>query len=141
MSKIVIEVRSEPHVAQVGDVELKFLPEVVGDGFLQAFDRMQETHKSIQPGTPEGEAALRERRALREFLAYPMLPESREVFDTLELPDHALLALYQWLLSEEVYGAGRPPMSPSGSVPPSSTPGTPSTASGRSKASTRTRGR
>jgi hypothetical protein len=142
VAKTVIAIRTEPHVAEIGDVELLFQPEVAGDEFLQAFDEMQQAHSNMAgPGGVDIDAAKKERDALRKFLAFPMLPESRERFATMQLPDRVLVTLMHWLMSEEVYGAGRPTGSSDGSAPASSTPGPRSTASGRSKASTRTRGR
>lgn len=143
MAKTVIAIRTEPHVAEVGDVELKFQPEVVADEFLQAFAEMQDAHTQLKAagGGINIEAAKAERAALRKFIAVPMLPESREVFAAMVLPDHALLALMQWLMSEEVYGAGRPTGQSAESASASSTPGPRSTSGGRSRASTPARGR
>lgn len=75
---------TEPHVAQVGDVELKFQPEVYGDEFLDAYERLQEAHKRIGVDVSNlsgvEPAKLRSTvRSLRGFLASLMLPESAAV--------------------------------------------------------------
>ncbi|MGP3957009.1 hypothetical protein ACTWPT_13490 [Nonomuraea sp. 3N208] len=135
MAKTVIAIRTEPHVAEVGDVELLFQPEVAGDEFLQAYADMQNASSNLMSGVAERglemELIKAERAAVRAFIAYPMLPESRELFESMQLPDRALVQLTQWLMSEEVYGAGRPTGSSGGSAPPSSTPGPCSTVNGR----------
>ncbi|MFM9594077.1 hypothetical protein ACKI16_24000 [Streptomyces scabiei] len=75
-----------PHVADLGDVELKFQPEVMGDEFLEGYVNLQEAYKGLSGGGGNdgagmdlGQAAgiIRE---LRTFLCKLLIPESKEVF-------------------------------------------------------------
>lgn len=75
-----------PHVADLGDVELKFQPEVMGDEFLEGYVQLQESYRGLGAGSPNdpsgmdlGKAAeiIRE---LRGFLFKLLMPESKEVF-------------------------------------------------------------
>jgi hypothetical protein len=148
VATISIAVRTEPHVAELGDVEVLFQPEVDGSDLLEQYAILRERQKELGVDvdaadiTPEDvEAAKKARQALADFVMWPMLPESRETFASRTWPDRVLVQLMHWLMGEEVYGAGRPTGSPTGSAPPSSKPGRRSTASGRSKGSTRAGGR
>ncbi|MGC0418413.1 hypothetical protein [Embleya sp. AB8] len=76
---------TEPHIAVVGDVELLFQPEVMGDEFLDAYSRLQDTTKRLNIDLADATNAdlgtLREATvALRMFLVSLMLPESATVF-------------------------------------------------------------
>ncbi|WP_331723353.1 hypothetical protein [Streptomyces atratus] len=146
MARKSFALQTEPHVAEIGDdIELEFLPEVMGDDYLDALGRLQDRYKNlgidlsgdIDEAPPE---ALREvNAALREFIGSLMLPESAERFSTMRLPDRVVVALLEW--SKEIYGGGRPPTSSNGSAAASPPRGTRSTGSSRSKGSTPTRGR
>ncbi|MGY3199700.1 hypothetical protein [Streptomyces sp. TE5632] len=78
-------VRTEPHVATLGDLgTLEFVPEVFGDEFLDGYQKVQDAQASLggeeelakmDPGT------LRKvYGGMREFLAGLMTPESAERF-------------------------------------------------------------
>ncbi|MFI9026298.1 hypothetical protein [Streptomyces sp. NPDC053560] len=76
---------TEPHVATVGETQLLFQPEVMGDEFLDAYEALQESQKrlgvdvnNLAAADPEALRAVV--RALRLFLARLMLPESAETF-------------------------------------------------------------
>jgi hypothetical protein len=140
-------INKEPHVAVIGDdLELQFLPEVMGDEFLEKYGAMQDAYKDLgvdlnnmtglDVDTLRGAV-----RILREFLAGLMLPESVPDFEAARLPDRVLIQLMEWAV--ELYGGGgqRPPTSSTGSVPASPPPGSRGRAVSRSKASTSTRGR
>ncbi|CAM5301305.1 hypothetical protein AB0F92_22690 [Kitasatospora aureofaciens] len=75
---------TEPHIAEVGDHELRFQPEVLGDEFLDAYSRLQDTYKSLDLDLSNPDVDLGQVReatvALRLFLASLMLPESAEEF-------------------------------------------------------------
>jgi hypothetical protein len=75
-----------PHVADLGDVELKFQAEVMGDEFLEGYVNLQAAYKGLGTGTGNdgagmdlGQAAgiIRE---LRSFLCNLLIPESKAVF-------------------------------------------------------------
>jgi hypothetical protein len=75
---------TEPHIAVVGDVELKFQPEVYGDEFLDAYERLQEANRRLGVDVTNlsgvDPAKLRATvRSLRGFLARLMLPESAPI--------------------------------------------------------------
>jgi hypothetical protein len=143
MARKQFTLRTEPHVAEVGGVELLFRPEVDGDEFLDGYVELQETQAKLGDGkTDVSPEVLREATvAVRAFLARWMLPESQERFAAMRLPQRVEVGLLEWLLGEEVYGAGRPTGQPSGSVPASPPPGMRGTGSSRSRGSTPGRGR
>ncbi|WP_234334282.1 hypothetical protein [Streptomyces sp. NRRL B-1347] len=136
---------TEPHVAVIGDIELRFQPEVAGSEFLDVYERLVSTQKQV--GTDLAKADPRQMRevlaALRGFIKELMLPESVPVFDKMPLPDRIMIELVEFLM--EVYGGGvnkkRPTTRSSGSSPASPSPGTRGPATSPSKASTRARGR
>ncbi|MFD8774470.1 hypothetical protein [Streptomyces sp. NPDC059916] len=76
---------TEPHVATVGETELLFQPEVMGDEFLDAYEALQASQKSLGVDVSNLAAAEPENlravvRSLRLFLARLMLPESAQIF-------------------------------------------------------------
>ncbi|TDC29496.1 hypothetical protein E1211_25905 [Micromonospora sp. 15K316] len=143
MARKSFTIRTEPHVAEVGDVELLFRPEVDGDEFLDGYVELQDAQKKLGGSEKDlSPEALREATAaVRAFLARWMLPESQQVYATMRLPQRVEASLLEWLMGEEVYGQGRPPTSPSDSSPRPPSPGIRGTGSSRSKASTPARGR
>lgn len=76
---------TQPHEAEIGNVTLLFQPEVMGDEFLDAYGRLQETTKRLNIDLSDMQSAdlsqVRETTAaLRVFLASLMLPESSPQF-------------------------------------------------------------
>lgn len=145
MARKSFALNTEPHVAEIGDVELEFQPEVMGDEYLDAYGRLQETYQGLgidASGDMSGLSVDQLRaatNAVSAFLQEMMLPESAEKFTEMSLPSRVLMELFEW--SMEVYGGGRPPTSSSDSSALSRRAGTTGTGASRSKASTRTRGR
>lgn len=135
----------DPHIAEIGDAELAFQPEVMGDEYLDAYGRLQETYQELGIGANGDLSGLTVDQlrsatgAVGTFLQELMLPESADEFATMRLPSRVLMELFEWSL--EVYGGGRPPTSSSGSSTPSRKAGTTGKGTSRSKASPRTRGR
>jgi hypothetical protein len=81
---------TEPHVAEIGDVELRFEPEVMGDEFMEAYARLRAAQKDrgvdLENLDEADPLALRHTmRAVRQFLAEQMLPESAERFTRLDV--------------------------------------------------------
>lgn len=79
---------TEPHVAEVGDTELLFQPEVMGDDFMDAYTELRETHSGIDLENLDtiDPAQLRAvSRSMRVFLAQLMLPESAAAFTALDV--------------------------------------------------------
>ncbi|MEU8831760.1 MULTISPECIES: hypothetical protein [unclassified Streptomyces] len=79
-----------PHVADIGGVELLFQPEVMGDDFMDAYQSLIDAQKSSGVSLDDlsgvDPAQLRNvSRALRDFLARLMLPESAELFTRLDV--------------------------------------------------------
>ncbi|MCX4458688.1 hypothetical protein OOK58_43035 [Streptomyces sp. NBC_01728] len=78
-------VRTEPHVANLGDLgKLEFVPEVFGDEFLDGYTKVQEAQAALgdetdltklEPGTLRGVYG-----SMRAFLGTLMTPESAEKF-------------------------------------------------------------
>ncbi|MFJ4702802.1 hypothetical protein ACIP5N_32080 [Streptomyces sp. NPDC088768] len=135
--------RTEPHVAEIGDTELLFAPEVYGDEFLDAYQEIQDARRGM--GQSEDDeidvAAVRDvHKSIRVFLSKLMEPESATVFAEMRLPDRVLVELMEWAV--ELYGGqGRPPTSSTDSSRASRRAGTSGTAPSRSKGSTPARGR
>lgn len=143
MARKSFALRSQPHVAEIGDVELLFRPEVMGDEYLDAFQGIQDARARLgdlaDPLNVDLNRVRELNQAARDFLSGLMLPESAEQFAEMPLPDRVLGELVEWAV--ELYGGERPPTSSTGSVASSPPPGTSGRAASRSKAPTRTRGR
>jgi hypothetical protein len=74
-----------PHIAELGDdMELHFVPEVMGDEFLEGFVRLQQAYRSLGQGRSDEEMDAGQIRALvkdlRDFLHQLLVPESQQVF-------------------------------------------------------------
>ncbi|MFI2312577.1 hypothetical protein [Streptomyces sp. CB00072] len=75
-------INKTPHIAEIGDdLELAFEPEVMGDEFMDAYQRLRDTQR--QSGVDlddlsgvDGADLRRVTRAVRVFLGGLMLPES-----------------------------------------------------------------
>ncbi|GAA2948122.1 hypothetical protein ACFPN0_15320 [Kitasatospora cinereorecta] len=83
--KKTFQLHTEPHVAEIGDVELLFVPEVMGDEFLDNYERLREAQTSIGVDVSDlnkvEPAKLRQVvGSLRLFLARLMVEESAERF-------------------------------------------------------------
>lgn len=143
MARKQFQLRTEPHAAVVGDVELLFHPEVMGDEWLDAYEELQAAQKNVDTKDPDPASLRAATQAMRDFLARRMLPESAETFAGMRLPDRILVELVEWVA--ELYGGGsggdRPTGSSGGSVPASPRPGSRGTASSRSRGSNPGRGR
>lgn len=146
MARKQFTVNTEPHVAEIGDIELLFRPEVNGGEFLDKILDMQEhlaplaalaTRMQADPESlsPDDVEKLRgATRALSAFVGNYLIEESKPVFAEAALPDRVLVELLAWL--KEVYSGGRPTGSATGSQQRSPKAGTRSTGNSRSKAST-----
>lgn len=145
MAKKQFTLNTSPHEAEIGDVTLRFVPEVMGDEFLDHYTQLQETTKrldiDLSDMTQVDVSQVRETKAaLRQFLANLMLPDSSAEFAAMTLPDRVLVELLEWVV--ELYGGGtRPSGLSSGSAPASPSPGTSGKVASRSRASMSTRGR
>ncbi|GGT74540.1 hypothetical protein P6B95_15490 [Streptomyces atratus] len=145
MARKSFALNKEPHIAEIGDdFVLEFQPEVMGDEYLDAYERLQDRYKNlgIEDGDLTGAApgAAREAAAaVREFVSSLMMPDSAEQFAATPLPERIVVALLEW--TQEIYGGGRPSGSSNGSATASPPPGGRGRATSRSGASTRTRGR
>jgi hypothetical protein len=82
---------TEPHVAKLGETELLFQPEVMGDEFLEAYACMRDATKrdqgvdidNLDTSSPESLRSVT--RGLRLFLAELMLPASAELITRLDI--------------------------------------------------------
>ncbi|MFP3118160.1 hypothetical protein OIE91_11135 [Streptomyces albidoflavus] len=72
---------TEPHVAEIGDLELLFSPEVMGDAFMDAYTEMRETQAAegvdVTDPAAEGQSMKLASRAIREFLARFLMEEEQ----------------------------------------------------------------
>lgn len=82
---------TEPHIANVGETQLRFQPEVMGDEFLEAYAVMRDATKrkegvdvaELDTSSPQALRAVT--RSLRLFLAELMLPESADLLTRLDV--------------------------------------------------------
>lgn len=144
MARKTFGVATEPHVAEIGDVELRFVPFVTSAEFLTAYEALREINDSVKRDENDSVSAADAQRihdASKEFLASFMVPESAEVFLDMRLPDTVLGELTRWV--NELYGGSgtRPTGSSSASPRRSSKSGKRSTAPSPSKGSTPQAGR
>lgn len=86
MAKKQFALNTEPHEAVVGEHTLLFKPEVLGDEFLDDYERFQETVRRLRADAAgdadeiDAAAARQSTAATRVFLAGLMLPESASEF-------------------------------------------------------------
>lgn len=105
---------TEPHVAEIGGMELLFQPEVMGDEFMDAYTRLREAQQVEGAALDDLASAdasdvRRSARALRVFLARQMLPESAEQFLRIDVVQAGeVLETFQDLEEAETYAAERP---------------------------------
>ncbi len=118
MASKTFEIRTEPHVATVGKVELFFEPEVVGAEFAAAYDKLRAVQtrvaasqgnkssstKHAKAADPDGSILTEAGTAVREFVRGFLVPDSRTVFDQMRIPDRVLHQLLEW--TTELYGGG-----------------------------------
>lgn len=85
MAKRQFTLNTTPHEAEIGDVTLLFQPEVLGDEFLERYERLQEANRrlNIDPANMADTDLSKVREAtvaMRVFLASLMLPDSAHEF-------------------------------------------------------------
>lgn len=84
---------TDPHIAEIGDaIELLFLPEVMGDEYLDHYGALTERYQSlgIDLKNPTGMDAKTLRAAsagVRDFLVELMVPESAKEFSQWDVVD------------------------------------------------------
>lgn len=135
---------TEPHVAEIGDdIVLKFKPEVQGTDFIDAYvdiKAVTDRYKASGDSSDVDTETLREAVVkTHEFVAGFLLPESKDEFDRLGLPDRVVAELMEFVM--ELYSGGRPTGRSPASSRSSPKRGTNGTANSRSKGSTRKTGR
>lgn len=77
-------IRSEPHVATIGEHRLTFAPEANGSELLDGYAKLKAAQASVDV-EKDPAAAKKILRALRVFLASLMLPESADLFLTVDV--------------------------------------------------------
>ncbi|MCX4550614.1 MULTISPECIES: hypothetical protein [unclassified Streptomyces] len=85
MAKKQFALNTQPHEAEIGDAVYLFEPEVLGDEFLDRYERLQEVNRRLNFDPANmGDAHLSQVReattAMRVFLASLMLPASAHEF-------------------------------------------------------------
>lgn len=80
----------EPHVADIGETQLLFQPEVMGDDFVEAYTALRSTQQASGVNIDDMDGIdpdqLRKvSRGMRTFLGHLMLPESAELFTRLDV--------------------------------------------------------
>lgn len=119
------QVPTEPHVAEVGEYEFRFVPEPASVAMLAPYERLVEIYSKLGPSgdvPPDQVRPLVE--SMRELVSALMLPESQELFAKVSLSDAVVAEIMRWLM--EVYG-DRPTTPSSDSSPSASTNGAAST--------------
>ncbi|EHM25967.1 hypothetical protein SPW_5634 [Streptomyces sp. W007] len=122
---------TEPPVAAIGDTELLFQPEVMGDDLMDGYVVLRDAQQAIGVDIDnlenlDSQAIRNIAVALREFLARLMLPESAELITRLQVSQAGrMLDTFTDRAEAEVWPSrcGRPPAT----SPRSSAPRTPST--------------
>lgn len=115
MAEKSFSINTEPHVANIGNHRLEFLPEVVGTDFAEGYATLVEVQQKVKTtkasSTKHAKAEGMDPKTLRElhdgmraFLSGLMMPDSQELFATLRLPDRILVQLLEWVA--ELYGGG-----------------------------------
>lgn len=88
MASKTFTLNTEPHLAEIGEHKLYFLPEVYGDEFLDAYNRLVEAQKGLA-GSDPSETSTDELRLMyqemRTFLARLMADESARTFCRFEV--------------------------------------------------------
>lgn len=101
-------IRTEPILAQVGEVTLAFVPEADGTDFAQAYDELRTAQKKLKSSKDEDgidpKVLAGVSGAMRSFIASFLTDESRPVFDGMKLPDRVLTEMLQYCA--ELYGGG-----------------------------------
>ncbi|MFF4179728.1 hypothetical protein [Streptomyces sp. NPDC001750] len=102
---------TEPHVAVIGETELLFQPEVMGDDFMDSYAELREARQAegvdlddIEDADPA--VVRKSNRGLRVFFARQMLPESAVLFLRLNVVKaDKVLKSFQDLEEAEAYAA------------------------------------
>lgn len=126
-------INTEPHVAEIGDDEYHFKPEVYTDELLDAWAELRALEAAQAAGATKdddpkviAERIRKSGAALKDFLAEMLMEDSVEKFKGTKFPDRVTVELMRWILG--VYGL-RPTTSSNGSSgsSPTTTPGDGST--------------
>ena len=111
--------RTEPHVATIGDAELFFVPEVVGAEFAEHYGELRALQQKAQSMQKDAKASSTKHaknsdtdpkvlielsKGMRKFIRYFLVEESKTEFDSMRLPDRILVQLLEWV--SELYGGG-----------------------------------
>lgn len=107
MAERVFEIRTEPHVANIGGTRLLFQPEVNGAKFAHAYMVLKGTRDAITKAGDNVSAELLEEAStgLRVFIdTFLYDGDSRAAFGKLDLPDRVLVQLLEF--TAELYGGG-----------------------------------
>lgn len=99
-------INTEPHVINVGDTRLLLEPEVIGAEFAQAYAGLKQAQKKVKAAKDDvgPDELMAVNAGMRDFLRRFMLPESKEEFDALKLPDRVLVQMLEFVA--ELYGGG-----------------------------------
>lgn len=99
-------INTKPHVATIGKYKLSFEPEVLGAEFADAYATLSGAQKKVKAAEDDIGATelMAVNASMREFLSRFMLPDSKELFETVRLPDRVLVQLLEWIA--ELYGGG-----------------------------------
>ncbi|MGH6979060.1 MAG: hypothetical protein ACRED4_07195 [Brevundimonas sp.] len=118
MAEKTFSINTEPHVAIIGNERIEFLPEVVGTDFAEGYAALVEVQQKVNDAkaakssstkhakgpTMDPRMMLELNSGMRTFLSGLMMPESKERFAEMRLPDRILVNLLEWVA--ELYGGG-----------------------------------
>lgn len=111
MSRKTFEIATEPHEAVVGDYVFKFPPELASKDMLGPYKDLMAAYGSnpenLDPSKATATPADIERtatvmEAVLQVIRTLLLPESRELFDSVTLPDRVVGDIFRWIM--ETYG-------------------------------------
>lgn len=100
------EIRTDPHVINVGSARLLLEAEVIGAEFASAYSGLKAAQRQVSAAGDDigPDELLAVNEGMRDFLRRFMLPESKEAFDALKLPDRILVQMLEFVA--ELYGGG-----------------------------------
>lgn len=124
MAEKTFALNTTPHIINVGPHRFELEPEVIGAEFADAYAVLRRAQAAITAaGADIGAEELKAVNAgMRDFVSRFMLTESKQLFQTVRLPDRVLVQMLEFVA--ELYGGGA-----GTSENPTDAPGGPSSAS------------
>lgn len=105
MARKSFHVNTEPHEVEILGKVLFFQPEVIGAEFASAYKKVAKVaHMDLDQLMADPDMLTEMEEGIRGFLSTMMLPESRAVFEDIQLSLRVLTEMLEWAV--ELYGGG-----------------------------------